>query len=149
MMKELSEIIARHIELGAADDQQQLIMLLREAQECCGGALSGDILALIADALGTREPVLRALIRRIPALNLAEAPHRLEICGTCQGSRTLREHIEKRFGIKSGDISQQGGFAYYVTGCMHCCHGGPNIRWDGKLHCGADTLLLDNLLKGR
>lgn len=148
MMKELSDVIARHIDLGAAEDQQQLIMLLKEAQEICGGSFSQDVLTLIADALDMREPALRALIRRIPALNLAEAPHRLEICGTCRDSRTLREYIEKRYSVKSGDISPQGGFAYYVTGCMHCCHGGPNIRWDGKMHCEADIALLDNLLKG-
>ena len=55
MMKSLSELVARHIELGAADDQQQLIMLLKEAQETCGGSLSQDVLTLIADAEG-REP---------------------------------------------------------------------------------------------
>ena len=148
MMKSLSELVARHIELGAADDQQQLIMLLKEAHETCGGSLSQDVLTLIADALDMREAALRALIRRIPALNLADAPHRLEICGTCRDSRALREYIEKRYGVKSGDISREGGFAYYVTGCMHCCHGGPNIRWDGKMHCEADTALLDSLLKG-
>lgn len=148
MRETLSEIIDRHAALGAPGDQQQLIMLLQDVQACNGGALTADVLAQIAAALHTKEPILRALIRRIPSLRLSEAPHRLEICGSCVASRKLIEDVGKRFCVKNGGISTVGGFSLHVTGCMKNCRRGPSVRWDGTLYSGADAELIAAILRG-
>ena len=145
MQQTLAEIIAHHAELGAPEEQPQLIALLQDAQANCGGVLPQDVLETIASQLQVKEAVLRALIRRIPSLRLSEAPHRLEVCGRCAASRAFAEYVEKRYGAKPGGVSQSGGFSCHVTGCMKNCRRGPSIRWDGELYSEATAALIDQL----
>lgn len=146
MQHTLAEIIAHHMELGAPEEQPQLIALLRDAQKSCGGTLPPEVLTEISTQLQVKEAVLRALIRRIPSLRLSEAPHRLEICGRCAESHKLAEYIEKRYGVKPGGVSQSGGFSCHVTGCMKNCLCGPSVRWDGELYSEATAALIDRLV---
>ena len=144
----MEEIIAYYRDQGAPQDQQMLIALLREVQQAQGGVLAADALERIACAYDIRVAVLHALIRRVPGLRLEDAPHRLEICGTCRQGAALRDFVERTYGVKSGAASK-AGFSYHVTPCMKNCKNGPSIRWDGVLHSCADTALLRNLIEGR
>ena len=146
MQQTLAEIIAHHAELGAPEEQPQLIALLQDAQANCGGVLPQDVLAAISSQLQVKEAVLRALIRRIPSLRLSEAPHRLEVCGRCAASRALAEYVEKRYGAKPGGISQSGGFSCHVTGCMKNCRKGPSIRWNGEIFSQVTIDMLKQLI---
>lgn len=136
----LQEIIAHYRSQGMPLDQLMLPALLREAQEADGGVLTRQTLAEIASGLNLKETILLALIRRIPSLRLDDAPHRLEICGTCGKSRVLIEYIQKNHDPKAC------GFTLHVTGCMKNCRQGPSIRWDGMLYSHADGKLLDDLI---
>ena len=143
------EMIEYYRAQGAPEDQQVLVDLLRAAQEMDGGAILQQTIAEIAEQLQMREAIMQALIRRIPSLRSADAPHRLEICGTCRGSITLAQYIEGKYGVKNGRISEKGRFSYYVTGCMKNCRQGPSIRWDGELYSRADRELIDQLIAGK
>ena len=140
------ELIEYYREQGAPQDQQMVIALLREMQEMDGGVLSAKSLAQVAKAYGMKETMLTAIVRRVPGLRYEDAPHRLEICGTCREGAKLRDFVETRYAVKSGAVSAVG-FAYQATPCMKNCNNGPSIRWDGELHSRADEKLLRRLLE--
>ena len=145
----LQEMIAYYGDQGAPQDQQMIIALLREAQEAEGGVLSPNTLSVAAEVYGIKVSMLQAIIRRIPGLKSASAPHTLEVCGTCRAGAKLRAFIEKTYGVKSGSvgsINEAAGFSYRVTPCMKNCKNGPSIRWDGKLIGCADEALIRQLI---
>ena len=148
-MSELDEIMAYYCSQGAPEDQQMLIALLREAQELCGGALTPETIGAIAETCGVKQGLLHALIRRIPTLRLAAAPHRLELCGSCAKGRALARMLEEAYGLQSGESSEKEGFSYHVTGCMKNCKNGPSIRWNGRLFGNADFSLIQSLIRGK
>lgn len=132
---------------GAPENQQMLVMLLREVQEAEGGILSQASLNIITEGYALPKPVLQALLRRVPALRCQSVPHKLEICSTCRAGGHLREFIENEFGVKSGSCCEEAGFFYRAVGCMKNCKNGPSVRWDGKLYPAADVELLRRLIR--
>ena len=143
---ELNKLIEQYRLQDAPEDQQILIMLLKEVQQLCGGVLPSYALNEISDAYQLKIPILRALIRRVPSLHSEEAPHSLQICGTCREGRALAAFIEETYRVRSGECSKTGGFSYQITGCMKNCKCGPSIRWDGNLLSHADRKLIENLI---
>ena len=146
--KLLQEMIAYYGDQGAPQDQQMIIALMREAQEETGGVLSQAVIEEIAAALGMKQTLLLALIRRVPSLRMENAAHRLEVCGTCRAGAKLRDEIERTYGVKSG-AACEAGFSYHVTPCMKNCKNGPSIKWDGVLHSQADMRLVRALVGGQ
>ena len=144
-MGDIRELIEYYREQGAPQDQQMIIALLREAQETDGGLLSANTLGQIADAYEMKETMLIALIRRVPDIRLEDAPHRLQICGTCRAGAKLRDFVERTYNVKSGGMSA-AGFAYQVMPCMKNCKNGPSVRWDGMLYSRADEALIAKLI---
>ena len=136
----MKEAIAYYRQQGAPQDQGMLIELLREAQRESGGTLSAGQTGRIAAALGTKEALLLALIRRIPDLHLS-GEHLLELCAgpNCGKSRALREFIRENCQGKSG-------ITVKAIPCMRQCQKGPNLRWDGQVYHGADEELVRKLL---
>lgn len=132
----MEKLIAYYKHIGAPDDQTALISLLKEVQEI-HGAIPPYALSQIAESLSVRESFLLAIIRRIPALRLADT-HVLEICAgpNCGKATALaafaEKHLSKKWEIK------------YVP-CMRMCGKGPNIKFDGKLYHRADESLLRSL----
>ena len=143
----LNELIEQYRLQDAPEDQQILIMLLKDVQQLCGGVLPTYALNTIADAYQLKLPLLHALIRRISALHSEDAPHSLELCGTCREGRQLAAFIEETYRIKSGECSKTGGFSYRITGCMKNCKCGPSARWDGHLISRANCELIENLIR--
>ena len=143
----LTELINYYREQGAPQEQQILVLLLKDVQQLCGGALSAHALTEIAEAYHLKASVLHALIRRIPSLHTDDAPHRLEICGTCAKSGSIARYIEETYGVRSGEVSKKGGFLFQVTGCMKNCRQGPSVRWDGNLLSRVSTDILRRLIE--
>ncbi len=129
---------------GAPTDQTALKNLLSEIQQEHAGTIPGWLLPRIADAYGVKETFLTAIVRRSPSLRLDTGTHCLEICGgsSCPKRGHLLEFVEKTYG------KNPAGFTLKCTPCMHMCGQGPNIRWDGKIHCGADEQLIRDLVDG-
>ncbi len=137
MAWELNEAIAYYKSQGAPQDQLALIQLLKEIQR--ESTISPAVLQLLAEAYGIQESYLRAVIRRIPSLRLADS-HLLEICAgaNCKKSAALAACAEK---LQRKDVTVKR------TACMRLCGKGPNIRWDGKVYHHADEALLRQLFK--
>ena len=148
MQAGLTELLENYRELDAPEDQQMLIALLREVQTLSGGTLAEDTLEEIALFYGMKTILLMALIRRLNALRLSRAAHRLEMCGNCRLGAPLRAWVEETYGVRSGGVCTRSGFTYHVTPCMKNCKNGPSVRWDGELYSGADLALLERLISG-
>ena len=137
----LESAIAWYRSQGAPGDQTALTALLREIQRESGGSIPRDIPERVAQALGTKESLILALIRRIPSLRLSGS-HVLELCAgpNCGKHASLAAAAEALAG--------QGITVRFVP-CMRMCGKGPNLRWDGKLYNAADEKLLKGLMEKR
>ncbi|MBQ3533331.1 MAG: NAD(P)H-dependent oxidoreductase subunit E [Oscillospiraceae bacterium] len=138
MDRHWEDLISYYRRQGAPGNQQALIALLRELQQESGGSLSSVQLQQTAEAFSLQESFLRAIIRRIPSLHLAEG-HTLELCAgkNCSRSRALAEYAEV--------LSKKHGFTLRYVPCMRLCGKGPNFRWDGKVYHKGDEALLRQL----
>ena len=141
----LEDYIEQYHSQGAPEDQQMLIALMRDAQQLDDGALRQETLDRIASELSVPGSILNAIIRRIPMLRMADAPHRLDMCGGCDGAQELIEDIRRVYQVDKDGVSMKGRFVLRVTGCLKRCGLGPAIRWDGKTYDEADTELIRQL----
>ena len=123
---------------GAPGDQNALIALLKEIQRE-NGCVPAEAPSKIAAAYGIREPLVLALIRRIPSLRLSGG-HCMELCAgpNCGKSAFLADYAEA--------IAPKGVTVKRV-GCMRLCGKGPNLRWDGNLYHRADKALIRRLME--
>ena len=135
----VQEAVAYYKRQGAPGNQQVLISLLREIQTESGGSIPVPLLQAAASELGVQETFLRAIVRRIPSLHLAEG-HTLELCGgpNCRRHQALAACAE--------ELSREKGFTLRYVPCMRLCGKGPNLRWDGKVYHKADEALLRKLV---
>lgn len=131
---------------GAPEDQQMLVALLRETQALDGNVLRPETMEQIARGCDVDVRLLHALAHRIPSLHPAHAPHRLQLCRACPKSRALAAFVEKEYAVKSGGVSQKGGFSFELASCMKNCKAGPSLRWDGTLYPQADEALVKQLV---
>ena len=140
---ELQEALEYYKKQGAPSDQSALISLLKEIQKEEGGISLGTV-GKTAAYFGIKETYLLAVIRRIPSLRLQNT-HILEICDgpNCPKKAKLGEFVEKTYG------KNPAGFTLQYVNCMRLCGKGPNIRWDGQIHHGADENLIRSLVEGK
>ena len=133
------EAAAYYRRQGAPGDQNALVNLLREVQEEHDG-IPKSLIPKLAQALGTKESLLLALIRRMPRLRLKDT-HCLELCAgpNCPKRRDLAPIAEK--------LCAEKGIELRFVPCMRLCGKGPNLRWDGVVYNGADAELLKKLLE--
>lgn len=138
----LAEAVAYYKKQGAPADQNELVNLLREAQQAHGGSIPSYLLVPMGEQLGAKESFLLAIIRRIPSLRL-DGSHCLELCGgpNCSKRAALAAFVEKTWG------PSPKAFRVKYVPCMRLCGKGPNIRWDGKVYHGADEALLRKLIQ--
>ena len=138
----LEEAISYYKKMGAPQDQNSIIGLLREIQQEHNGSIPAYVLGAIAQAYNIKENFLLAIIRRIPSLRLSDH-HCLELCcgPNCGKHSGLASYAEK-LHTNSGKT-----FSLKFVPCMRMCGKGPNIKWDGRLYNKADTALLEKLLK--
>lgn len=138
----LAEALDYYRRQGAPSDQTALVSLLREMQQENGGSIPTYLLAEAAGSYGIRETFLRAIVKRIPSLKLADQ-HVLELCaGPNCGKHTLLAAEAERIAAASG-----GKITLKFVPCMRMCAKGPNLRYDGTLHSGATAELLKSLTK--
>lgn len=134
----LEEALDYYRRQGAPADQNALIALLKEIQQE-NGSVPADVPAKIAEYYAIREPLVLALIRRIPSLRLAGG-HCMELCAgpNCGKSAFLADYAEQ---------TAPKGVTVKRVGCMRLCGKGPNLRWDGTLYHKADQALIRKLME--
>ena len=138
----LEEAVSYYKKQGAPQDQSALISLLREVQRENGDGIPGYAVGSIAQAFDVKETFLLAIIKRIPSLRLGNT-HCLELCAgpNCGKHAHLAAYAEKMY------IDSVKAFSLRFSPCMRMCGKGPNIKWDGVIHHGANIELLQKLLQ--
>ena len=137
MVWDLNEAMEYYARQGAPSDQSAVIGLLKEIQQEQGSVSKAD-LGRMAEYYKTKEGLFLALIKRLPGVRLGNT-HVLEICGgpNCSKRAKLADFAETLTGV-----------TVKIVPCMRQCGKGPNIRFDGRLHNGADEALIRKLLEG-
>lgn len=136
---DLQEAVAYHRGQGAPAAHGAVVALLKEAQNACGGALSPALLGQLAEALGVKDSLLLAVVKRTPSLRL-EGKHLLQLCaGPNCGRHTELERLAR-------ELADPAQVTVELAGCMRLCGKGPNLRYDGRLYHAADGSLLRRLL---
>lgn len=137
MNEELIEIIDYYAGKTRRCDQNELVSVLREAQELCGGILKEQALEVICSELSLKRTYIDTVMKFIPDLKTEKIKHRLEVCSgkNCHSKdrMNLSAYIEKTYEVKSGAVSDQGEFYYKLCGCLKNCRKGPCIKWDGEV----------------
>lgn len=138
----VEEAVAYYKTQGAPGDSSAVINLLREVQRENGGGIPQYLLGTLSEALGVKESLFLALIKRVPGLRLADT-HCLELCAgpNCGKQAALADLAERLCGSQRRNVTLR-----YVP-CMRLCGKGPNLRWDGKLYHRADEGLLRSLME--
>ena len=150
METEIKELIQDYCRNGRKPDQTELIALLREAQEICGGILKDEAMEQICRELDLKYSYLKTVIRYLPDIKTECVAHHLNICDgkNCRSNNNarLQAHMENKYHVKPGGVSQAGKFSYRLCGCMKRCKEGPNIKWDGEIYTGMTPEKLDKLI---
>ena len=136
----LEEAVSYYQSMGAPQDQNALVNLLKEIQKEQGGTVPAHIPAVLAETLGTKEGLILALIRRMPSLRLGDT-HILELCAgpNCGKHRELADYAET--------LSKKKGFILKFIPCQRMCGKGPNVKWDGTIWHQATKELLDEICR--
>lgn len=151
MSDELTEIFEYYCKPGKRLDQNELIEMLREIQEICGGIITTEALQCVCQKLSVKENYINTVIKFVPDIKTEKVLHRLSICGgvNCKSNNSgaLNDHIKKKYHVTPGGVCEKYGFSYEICGCMkHCAHG-PNIKWDGKVYSKMTPEMLDKLIR--
>lgn len=151
MDEKIKEILGYYWKDGKKMSQDELVTMLREIQDCCGGVITGEALRAVCEQLGVKESYISAVIKFVPDIKTEKVAHRLTICGgvNCRsnGSSALNAYMKKKYQVSPGDVCEKYGFSYEAGGCMkHCAHG-PNIKWDGKVYSRVTPAILDQLIQ--
>ena len=150
MEENLREIFEYYCKYSKRLSQDELVSMLREIQEVCGGVITASALSCVCNELEVKESYINTVIKFTPDNKTEKFAHRLSICGgvNCKsnGSSELHEHIKNKYKVNPGGVSEKYGFSYDVCGCMKQCAYGPNIKWDGKIYSKVTTNMLDSLI---
>jgi len=143
MQWNLEEALTYYKTLGAPEDQNVLISLLREIQQQSGGSIPNYAITEAAAFYGVRDSLLLALVHRVPSLRLGDT-HVLEMCAgpNCGKATALAACAENLCKRSDGKVQLR------FRGCMRMCGKGPNLRFDGKIYNSATEELLKELLRG-
>ena len=77
----------------------------------------------------------------------AKAKYHIQVCeglscALCGGADKLVAYLEKKLGIKPGEISEDGLFSLEVVQCLASCGTSPALRMNDELH---DDLTFDKV----
>lgn len=150
MNEDLKEIFEYYCKYNKQLSQDELVSMLREIQEVCGGILTSEALQCVCNELGVKENYINTIIKFVPDIKTEKVLHRLFICGgvNCRSNNSgeIHDYIRKKYKVSPGETCEKYGFAYNVCGCLkHCAHG-PNIKWNRKIYSKVTREMLDKLI---
>jgi NADH-quinone oxidoreductase subunit E len=135
-----------------ADKKEQLISLLQDIQAEFN-YLPQDILIKISQKLDIPISQVFSVATFFRAFSLKpRGRHLVTIClGTAchvRGGQRLADKIERDYGIKSGETTEDMRFTLETVNCLGCCALGPVAVVDGKYESQMTPDKLDRVLRG-
>ena len=133
------------------DKKEQLISLLQDIQAEFN-YLPGDVLIKISQKLGIPLSQVFSVATFFRAFSLKpKGRHLVTICtGTAchvRGGQRLVDKVERDYGIKSGETTEDMKFTLETVNCLGCCALGPVVVVDGKYESQMNADKLDRVLR--
>ena len=133
----LAEIFEYYEKQLNPSQQNNIVAMLREIQDLLGCVPEG-VQAQAANAVGTKESVIRLLVQRFPSLRSASYQHRIIVCsGQRCGSKNAAQvlsFLRKELEIDPEGYSKDKTIFLSTQNCLKQCGKGPNLLLDGVLH---------------
>lgn len=131
--EEIEAILAKYEGDGFA-----LIEILHEAQELIG-YLPKDVQKIVADNLNMAPTTVSSVISFYNYFSdTPKGEYQVAICkGTAcyvKGAKEIIEKIEDRYGIASGETTEDGKLSLEVVRCLGACGLSPVMTVNGKAH---------------
>lgn len=137
---------------GYVDRKEQLISLLQDVQAEFS-YLPQDVLIRISQKLDIPLSQVYSVATFFRTFSLKpRGRHLITVClGTAchvRGGHRLVEKIERDYGIKPGETTEDERFTLDTVNCLGCCALGPVVVVDGKYESQMNADKLDRVLKG-
>jgi len=134
-----------------ADKKEQIISLLQDIQAQFN-YLPQDVLVKISQELDIPLSQVFSVATFFRAFALKpRGRHLVTVClGTAchvKGGRRLVEKMERDYGIKPGETTEDMRFTLEAVNCLGCCALGPVVVVDGKYQSKVSPDKLDRVLK--
>jgi len=136
---------------GYADKKEQLISLLQDIQAEFN-YLPRDVLIKTSQKLDIPLSQVFSVATFFRAFSLKpRGRHLLTVClGTAchvRGGHRLVDKVERDYGIKAGETTEDMKFTLETVNCLGCCALGPVVVVDGKYESQMNPDKLDRVLR--
>ena len=133
------------------DKKEQLISLLQDIQAEFN-YIPQDVLVKISQTLEIPLSQVFSVATFFQAFSLKpRGRHTITIClGTAchiKGGQRLVDKLERDFGLKPGETTEDQRFSLETANCLGCCALGPVVVIDGKYESKVNPDKLDKILK--
>jgi len=146
--------IDRWVAKYPVDRKQSAVMAaLRIAQEQNGGHLTNELMDAVAEYL---EMPAIAVYEVATFYSMYEhkpvGKHKVCVCTnvSCmlRGSDEVMAHLEKRLGVKKGEVTADGKFSFKEVECLGACGGAPMMSVGTEYHENLTPEKIDAILDG-
>jgi len=133
------------------DKKEQLISLLQDVQAEFN-YIPKDVLVRISQKLDIPLSQVFSVATFFQAFSLKpRGRHTITVClGTAchvRGGQRLVDKIERDYGLKPGETTEDERFTLETANCLGCCALGPVVVIDGKYEGQVNPEKLDKILK--
>ena len=133
------------------DKKEQLISLLQDIQAEFN-YIPGDVLIKISQKLNIPLSQVFSIATFFRAFSLKpRGRHLITVClGTAchvKGGQRLVDKIERDYGMKPGETTEDMKFTLETVNCLGCCALGPVVVVDGKYESQMSADKLDRVLR--
>lgn len=133
------------------DKKEQLISLLQDIQAEFN-YLPRDVLVRVSQKLGIPLSQVFSVATFFRAFSLKpRGRHLVTVClGTAchvRGGERLADKVERDYGIKPGETTEDTKFTLETVNCLGCCALGPVVVVDGKYESQMNPDKLDHVLR--
>lgn len=137
--------------------QSAVMPALTIVQDDNGGWLSRELMDDVAVYLDMPEIAVYEVATFYGMYDLKPtAKHKVCVCNSIScmlnGSEDLIHHVEKKYGVRPGDTTEDGRFTFKEVECLGACKDAPAVLIDKQYHekLGPDALdeLIDELTDG-
>jgi len=137
---------------GYVDKKEELISLLQDVQAEFN-YLPQDVLIRISQKLDIPLSQVFSVATFFKAFSLKpRGRHLVTVClGTAchvRGGQRLVDKMERDYGVKAGETTEDMRFTLETVNCLGCCALGPVVVVDGKYESQMNADKLDRVLRG-
>ena len=151
---EIRAQIDRQVVKYPAEWKQSAVMAaLTLVQEQNGGWLSRELMDDVAAYLDMPQIAVYEVASFYGMYDLEPtAKHKVCVCNSVScmlcGSEELIEHVEKKYGVKPGETTDDGRFTFKEVECLGACRHAPAVLVGKTYHENLSTEALDQLIEG-